>query len=151
MRADEIMEQIEELLAGSMVIPVKKNSVIVDAAKLRDYIEQLRDCLPGELEEAQNIIRQRDYILSSAKSEAQTIIRNAEENRKQLVSNSEIIRAAENRAKTIMFNANAKAAELNRASMEYIENNLKEAEESLAKSLQSIHATRQSFSAKKQK
>lgn len=151
MRVDEILEQMESVLANGMLIPMKKNSVIVNAAELRALIDQLENVLPVELEEAQNILRQKEQILSSARSEANAIIHNAEENRKAMISNSEIIRAAESKAKTILFNANAKAAELNRASMEYIENNLKDAEEALAKSLQSVHATKQAFSAKKQK
>ena len=152
MRVDEILEQMESVLANGMLIPMaKKNNVIINANELRALIDQLEDVLPVELEEAQNILRQKEQLLASARAEANAIIQNAEESRKSMVSNSEIIRAAESKAKTVLFNANTKAAELNRASMEYIENNLKEAEEALAKSLQTVHAAKQAFAAKKQK
>lgn len=145
MRVEEIMEQMENVLANGMLVPMKKSSVIIKADELRALMDQLRGVLPVELEEACNVLRQKEQILAAAKAEASQIIRNAEESRKTLVSNNEIVRAAESRAKTILFNANTKAAELNRASMEYIENNLKEAEDALAKSLQGIHTTKPGF------
>ncbi len=150
MRVNEIMEQLDELLSKAVVIPFKQ-SVIVNPRELRALLDELADTLPVELEEAQNLLRRKEEILNGAKAEAQRIIQNAEENRRALVSNSEIIRAAESRAKTMLFNANNQAAEINRASMEYIENQLKQVEDTLAKSLQNVHTTKQAFSAKRQK
>ncbi len=150
MKVEDIMEEIEGVLQSGLLVPMKKNSVIINAGELRELLEELRAALPVELEEAENVLQQKEQIIASANAQAQQIVRNAEENRRSLISNSEIIHAAETKAKSILFNANTKVAELNRASMEYIENNLKQAEDALAKALQSVHVTKQAFAAKKQ-
>lgn len=151
MNVYDIMDEIEHVLERGLLVPMKKNSVIINAGELRELLEQLRDNLPQEIIEAKDVLEQRDHILASANAQAKGILVNAEENRKQLIANSEIIRAAESKARTILLTANSKAADLTRASMSYVENNLKEAEDSLAKVLQAVHTTRQTFSERNQK
>ena len=47
--------------------------------QIRDYLDEIRANLPGELRQAQQIVNDRAQILDSANAQAQVIVKTAEE------------------------------------------------------------------------
>ena len=71
---------------------------IVDVEQIRDYLDEIRANLPGELRQAQQIVNDRAQIVETANAQAQAIVKKAEERARILVSEAEIVKAAQQRA-----------------------------------------------------
>ena len=94
---------------------------------------------------AQDIVEKRSEMLASGKREAESIRRQAEEDARQMVSETEIVVAARRKAKEVQGNAEIQARELRRVTNEYCEDTLKRTEEAVALSLEEIRKVRQRF------
>ena len=93
-------------------------------------------------------ILERDHmldLLASGKREAEAIRRKAEEDARQMVSETEIVVAARKKAKEVQGNAEIQARELRRVANEYCEDTLKRTEEAVALSLDEVRKARQRF------
>ena len=84
-------------------------------------------------------------LLASGKREAEAIRRKAEEDARQMVSETEIVVAARKKAKEVQGNAEIQARELRRVANEYCEDTLKRTEEAVALSLDEVRKARQRF------
>ena len=93
----------------------------------------------------QTLYRKRNDLLASGKREAEAIRRKAEEDARQMVSETEIVVAARKKAKEVQGNAEIQARELRRVANEYCEDTLKRTEEAVALSLDEVRKARQRF------
>ena len=101
--------------------------------------------LPNDLQQAQEIVAKRSEMLASGKREAEAIRRQAEEDARQMVSETEIVVAARRKAKEVQGNAEIQARELRRVANEYCEDTLKRTEEAVALGLEEVRKARQRF------
>ena len=142
MNVTELLDTIEDALEESAGMPLSGGKRIVDVEQIRDYLDEIRANLPGELRQAQQIVNDRAQILDSANAQAQVIVKKAEERARVLVSEAEIVRAAQQRAAEILTGAQGQAKELSRSMTLYCESILKSTEETLARSVSDIKNTR---------
>ena len=102
MNINELLDTIEDALEESANMPLSGGKRIVDVDQIRDYLDEVRANLPGELRQAQAIVNDRAQIVDSANAQAQAIVHKAEERARILVSESEIVKNAQQRASEIM-------------------------------------------------
>ncbi len=88
------LNQMEELILASPRIPLTKRT-LVDEEKLLDLLDLLRLNLPAALEQAKEVIRQKEEILLQAEKSAQEVIEAAQSRATQLLSETIIVREAE--------------------------------------------------------
>ena len=86
MTIDEILEMMDDLLDKSVTVPFSNKKCMVDADKLREYIDNIRYSLPTEIKRAKQMVADRTDIISDANVQAAQIIKNAEERATVLVS-----------------------------------------------------------------
>ena len=98
MNVNELLDTIEDTLEESTSMPLSGGKRLVDVEKVRDYLDDIRANLPGELRQAQQIVNDRAQIVDTANAQAQAIVKKAEERARILVSDAEIVKAAEQRA-----------------------------------------------------
>ena len=60
-------------------MPLSGGKRLVDVEKVRDYLDDIRANLPGELRQAQQIVNDRAQIVDTANAQAQAIVKKAEE------------------------------------------------------------------------
>ena len=101
MNVNELLDTIEDALEESANVPLSGGKRIVDVEQIRDYLDEVRAALPGELRQAQQIVNDRAQIVDSANAQAQAIVKKAEERARILVSDAEIVKAAQQRAAEI--------------------------------------------------
>lgn len=142
MRVDDLISELQDLVADSKTLPLSGGKVIVDAEKIYDILDEIQDTLPAEVRQAKNIVADRKQILNEANSEAENIIRAAEERKKIMLNQNELVREAQAKAKEIVDDAKAKSAEIRKAANVYADGILKRAEESLSTQLTDIKKTR---------
>jgi len=96
MNTEEMLDQIDELLDQGMSWPGGRRLVSVE--KIKIVIDDIRLNMPTEIKQARSIVADRAQILDSAKREAESITRAAEEKARALVAQEEIVRLAQQRA-----------------------------------------------------
>lgn len=146
MSIDEILDAMDEVLDNAKQIPFTGGKSTVDVNEFRDYINQVRLNLPGEIKQAQALVNDRKIIINDARAEADSIIRKAEEKAKEMVSEEVITKQAQRRAHEILTLAQSKEKEIRNMTNDYVENMLSRVDELLSSNLTDVRKTRSALS-----
>ncbi len=142
MNVNELLDTIEDTLEEGASIPLSGGKRVVDVDKIRDYLDEIRLNLPGEIRQAKSIVNDRGQILEDAKKEADVIVKKAEERAAILVSDQEILKLAEQRAAEVMTNAQTEARNMRQTVTDYCENMLKNTEETMIANASQVKTVR---------
>ena len=145
MNVNELLDTIEDALEESASVPLSGGKRIVDVEQIRDYLDEVRAALPGELRQAQQIVNDRAQIVDSANAQAQAIVKKAEERARILVSDAEIVKAAQQRASEITSAAQTEARTLRRTVTDYCENMLRTTEDTMVENAAQVKNIRASL------
>ena len=132
MKVDDLILDLQNLVDNARPVPLSGGKVMVNSDEVFEIIAQIQDAMPAEVRQAKNIVA----------SEAENIIRAAEERKKIMLNQNEMVREAQAKAKEIVDDAKAKSAEIRKAANVYADGILKRAEESLSTQLTDIKKTR---------
>lgn len=142
---DELINGMYDMVQDAKGVPLASEKCIIERDRLLDLLDDLRSTMPGEIKMAQDIVEKRNDMVAAGKKEAEAIRRQAEEDARQMVSETEIVVAARRKAKEVQGNAEIQARELRRVANEYCEDTLKRTEEAVALSLEEVRKARQRF------
>ena len=99
MNIEEILDALEDMLEEAWSIPLSGNKCVVDANKIKQYLEDIRLNMPNEIKQAKLIVNDRSDIIQQSEKQAEATIRKAEERAKALVAQEEIVKQAQEKAK----------------------------------------------------
>ena len=142
MNVNELLDTIEDTLEESTSMPLSGGKRLVDVEKVRDYLDDIRANLPGELRQAQQIVNDRAQIVDTANAQAQAIVKKAEERDRILVSDAEIVKAAQQRAAEITAAAQSESRTLRQTVTDYCDNMLKTTEEAMVENAAQVKNVR---------
>ena len=142
MNVNELLDTIEDTLEESTSMPLSGGKRLVDVEKVRDYLDDIRANLPGELRQAQQIVNDRAQIVDTANAQAQAIVKKAEERARILVSDAEIVKAAQQRAAEITAAAQSASRTLRQTVTDYCDNMLKTTEEAMVENAAQVKNVR---------
>ena len=142
MNINELLDTIEDALEEGANVPLSGGKKIVNAEQIRDYLDEIRENLPGELRQAQQIVNDRAQIVDMANAQAQAIVKKAEERARILVSDAEIVKAAQQRAGEITAAAQSEARTLRQTVTDYCDNMLRNTEETMAENAAQVKKVR---------
>ena len=142
MNVNELLDTIEDTLEESTSMPLSGGKRLVDVEKVRDYLDDIRANLPGELRQAQQIVNDRAQIVDTANAQAQAIVKKAEERARILVSDAEIVKAAQQRAAEITAAAQSESRTLRQTVTDYCDNMLKATEEAMVENAAQVKNVR---------
>ena len=142
MNVNELLDTIEDTLEESTSMPLSGGKRLVDVEKVRDYLDDIRGNLPGELRQAQQIVNDRAQIVDTANAQAQAIVKKAEERARILVSDAEIVKAAQQRAAEITAAAQSESRTLRQTVTDYCDNMLKTTEEAMVENAAQVKNVR---------
>lgn len=145
MNVNELLDTIEDALEESASVPLSGGKRIVDVEQIRDYLDEVRAALPGELRQAQQIVNDQAQIVDSANAQAQAIVKKAEERARILVSDAEIVKAAQQRASEITSAAQTEARTLRQTVTDYCENMLRTTEDTMVENAAQVKNIRASL------
>ena len=145
MRVDELIQELQDLVADAKTMPLPGGKVIIEADKIYDILDEIQDTLPAEVRQAKNIVADRSQIIAEAKKEADEIIRGAEEKKKQMIDQSEIMREAKAEAAELLNDVKGKASEMRKAANDYVENVMKRTDDAITAQLTELRKTRQNL------
>jgi vacuolar-type H+-ATPase subunit H len=139
---DEILSIMDELLDKAPVVPLSVKKVMIDRERMHECIDDLRMNLPSEFKQARHIAHDRNDILRTANTDAENIIKRAEERARVLVSNDEIVKTARKEAEEIMRTAQDRAKQVKGVVDSYIDRVMSRSEEAVRASLEEIRKTK---------
>ena len=142
---EELISSLYELVQSAWSLPLGADKCVVERDKVLDILDEISSQLPGELKQAKTIVESRNDVITNAKKEAETIIRQAEQRAKQLVSDEEIMHEAKDQAAEMIRNAQAKIKELRQVTTDYVDDSLKQTEDTLAAALAQVRDSRSKF------
>ncbi len=145
MTVEVILEQLDDMIDKALRLPLSGGKCLLPAEQLRDCVDGIRANMPIEVKQAKAIVTDRAEIISTARKEAEGIVRTAEERARRLVQEEEIVRQAQEKATEMLAQAQQKAREMRRSAFDFSEDVLKRTEEALAQRLTEVRGVRQSL------
>ena len=142
MNVEELLDLMEDTLEAGTAVPFAAGKRVVDVDRMRDIIDEVRNNLPDEVRESKKIVNDREQILKNAHVEAESVIQQAEERARALVSEQEIVKRSQQRVVEILTAAQTQNKEIRRQTSLYCEEVLKRSEEVLVKSVNDIKSAR---------
>lgn len=145
MTIEEILEQVDDMLDAAWAMPLSGGKVVVDAERMRNMVDAIRGNMPSEIRQARAIVQDRTDIISTAKKEAESIIRTAEERRNQILSHEEIVVQAQERANEIQMQTQKRARDMRKTAQDFTDDLLRHTEETLSQQIAQVRQARQSL------
>ena len=128
-------------------MPLAADKCILERDKILDMLDEIIAQLPGELKQSRTIVESRNELISQARREAEMIMRQAQEQARQMVTKEAIYVEAKRRAEELVAQTQERIAALKKASNEYMDEALRQTEEVIAESLATVRDTRVKFRA----
>lgn len=142
---EDIIGELYDLVQDARAMPLAMDKCILERDKVLDLLDEIIAQLPGELKQARTIVENRADLISQGKREKENIIRKAQEQAKQLVSQEAICLEAKRQAEEMEKKANERAAQIQRAGNAYMDESLRQTEELISQTLADIQAVREKF------
>ncbi len=96
-----IVERLEAMTSSATKLPLTKRAVI-NPREIQEMVSQIRNSLPSDINEALQIIRYRDTIISQAQTDANRMRTKAEQESMQKVSETQIVKDSRKKAEEVL-------------------------------------------------
>ncbi len=143
--SEDIIGALYDMIQDARAMPLAMDKCIVERDKVLDLLDEIIAQLPVELKQAKTIVESRADLISQGKREKEAIIRKAQEQAKQMVSQEAICVEAKRLAEEIEQKAHERAAQIQKAGNAYMDESLRQTEEMIAKTLADIQGVRGKF------
>ena len=145
--SEDIIGVLYDMIQDARAMPLAMDKCIVERDKVLDLLDEILAQLPVELKQAKTIVESRADLISQGKREKESIIRQAQEQAKQLVSQEAIAIEAKRLAEEIEKKAQDRAAQIQKAGNAYMDESLRQTEEVISNALNEVRDTRMKFRA----
>lgn len=109
---EEMIDQIEIFIDNCKCYPLSQNKIVVHKDELEAMIQELKLKLPSEIERCKKIMRNKEAILSEARTRSDAIITESVNEANRLVDQHQITNAANVRANEILDMARNQAQQI---------------------------------------
>ena len=144
---EEVITTLYEMVQDAWSLPLGNDKCVLERDKVLDLLDEISNQLPSELKQAKTIVESRNEVITNAKREAESILKQAESRAKQMISREEVYRQAEREAEDMMKAAQVKIKELRQVTNDYVDDAMKRTEDAIAQSLAEIKESRSKFRA----
>lgn len=166
MDLETILTEMEDLIYNSSRV-FWSRKIIMDADELARIMDSLREAIPKEVQKANNLLEDQknirdaarseaDSIITQANADAKDIIEHAREEADKMVSSEEVVKQANAESEAILMDSNERAEMIRISAEEYAQKLTDDSNEfainvfdyletNLGDTLASIHKQRTSF------
>ena len=144
---EEIISALYDMVQDARAMPLAADKCILERDKVLDMLDEVIAQLPVELKQARTIVDSRNELIGQARREAETIIRKAQEEAADKVSEEAIYLEAKRQCQEMVLQTQARMAEVRKASNDYMNDALRRTEEAISLSLEDVKDTRAKFNA----
>ena len=143
--SEDIIGALYDMVQDARSMPLAADKCILERDKVLDMLDEIIAQLPAELKQSRTIMESRNELISQARREAENIVRQAQEQSKQMVTKEAIYVEAKKRSEELVGQTQAKIEQLRKAGNAYMDDSLRQTEEVVSKALAEIRETRMKF------
>ena len=144
---EELIGTLYEKVQDARSVPFSGDKCSIERERALDLLDEISNKLPGEMKQAKTIVESRNELITSAKREAENILKAAQAQAKQLVSQEAVYLEAKDQANEMVRAAQEKIKELKQVTNDYVDDSLRTTEEAVAQALAEIRDSRSKFRA----
>ena len=144
---EDIIGALYDMVQDARSMPLSADKCILKRDKVLDMLDEIIAQLPGELKQARTIVESRNELVSQARREADSVIREAQEKANQLLTKEAIYEEAKKRSEELVSQTQNRINQLRKAANEYMDDSLRQTEEVIANTLNEVRETRMKFRA----
>ena len=137
MTIEEFLDKMEELILEAGRVPFT-NKRVIEEDDLVTLLDALRRDVPQEIQDAQNIVKERNHIVAEAEEEAKKIIDVAHHRAESLTNDHIIAKKAQEAAKELMDATKKEREGLRGDAFEYADAVFTQLDQNLNTALQTI-------------
>jgi len=144
---EDIIGALYDLVQDARSMPLAADKCILERDRILDMLDEIIAQLPTELKQSRTIVETRNELISQARREAEMILRQAQDQAKQLVTKETIYVEAKRRAEELVGQTQNRIEALKKAGNDYMDDSLRKTEEVIAEALANVRDTRMKFRA----
>lgn len=144
---EDIISALYDMVQDARALPLGADKCILERDKVLDMLDEIIAQLPVELKQARTIVESRNELIGQARREAESLIRQAQDQAAKLVEEEAIYQEAKRQCQEMVLQTQSRMAELRKASNDYMDDALRRTEEAIAMSLEDVRDTRTKFKA----
>jgi cell division septum initiation protein DivIVA len=144
---EEIISTLYEMVQDARGVPLSSEKCVIERDRVLDLLDEISNQLPGELKQAKTIVESRGEVINNAKREAENILKQAQAQARQMVSENEIYKQAQEEANAMVKAAQDRIRELKGVTNDYVDDALKQTEQAIAEALNEVKESRAKFNA----
>ena len=134
-----------DMVENAKGLPLGVEKCLIEREKALEILEEIKNKLPAEIEEARRLVEARTEYVNNAKREVEDMRRDAEERAKRLMDEQEIVKYAKAKSAEMLSVADKKSNELRRMANQYADETMRRAEDALASTLDELRQARAKF------
>lgn len=142
---EDIIGALYDMVQDARSMPLAADKCILERDKVLDMLDEIIAQLPGELKQSRTIVESRNELISQARREAETILREAQEKAKQMITKEAIYQEAKKRSEELVGQTQNKISQLRKAGNDYMDESLRQTEEAISNALAEVRETRMKF------
>ena len=142
---EDIIGSLYDMVQDARAMPLAADKCILERDRVLDMLDEIIAQLPGELKQSRTIVESRNELINQARREAEGIIRQAEEQARQMVTKEAIYAEAMKRSEELVGQTQSRINQLRKAGNEYMDDALRQTEETITKALNEVRDTRMKF------
>ena len=144
---EDIIGALYDMVQDARSMPLAADKCILERDRVLDMLDEIIAQLPHELKQSRTIVESRNELISQARREAETILRQAQEQAKQMQTKEAIYQEAKKRSEEMVAQTQERIEQLRKAGNAYMDDALRRTEEAIAMSLGEVKDTRAKFRA----
>ena len=142
---EDIISALYDMIQDARALPLGADKCILERDKVLDMLDEIIAQLPAEIKQSRTIVESRNELIGQARREAETIVRQAQEQANALVAQEAIYQEAKRQCTAMYEQTQDKINQLRKASNAYMDDALRRTEEAIAQSLNEVRDTRTKF------
>lgn len=142
---EDIIGTLYDMIQDARSMPLAADKCIVERDRVLDMLDEILAQMPGELKQSRTIVESRNELISQARREAETIVRQAQEQANQMVTKEAIYAEAKRRSEELVQQTQNRINQIQKAGFSYMDESLRQTEDAIAQTLNEVRETRMKF------
>ena len=144
---EDIISALYDMVQDARSVPLAADKCILERDKVLDMLDEVIAQMPVELKQARTIVESRNELVSQARREAETLVRQAQEEAQKMITEEAIYQETKRQCQEMVEKTQTRMADLRKVSNDYMDDALRRTEEAIALSLEDVRDTRAKFQA----
>ena len=142
---EDIIGALYDMVQDARSMPLAADKCILERDRVLDILDEIIAQLPAELKQSRTIVESRNELINQARREAESILRQAQEQAQQMLTKEAIYKEAKQKSDELVGQTQDRINLLRKAGNEYMDEALRQTEETISKDLEDVRETRMKF------